>query len=1193
MMQHKIKTLFIPYITIIVTFIISIPYSAYTQNGNYMINNYTPNNAIDIYNWSVSQDKKGIVYTANKQGIIAFDGKNWDIVSDAVVPLNIYTTKDGEETFIASNNAFGVIRKTISGESMYHEIAKNKDFGTLNKIYEWGAEIIIISDKCLVLVNKSKSQIYSHIPFPKGVKIKHLVFDNGNIYAISKKERWYEFDTKSHEFKAENLTQPASRSIFSISAGERTFIGYRNNTIYEFKNKKFSLLKIAEQEYINNNILSSACAIDNKTIAISTLIGGVAILPIKDTTVKTFINYYSGLADDEVFSMSCRDGKNLWLSHELGVSLVELKTPFRSYSHYPGLEGYPTDIEIMNNTVYVSTSKGIFWLDSANNNQEVELIIEKVKKTLEEPTLRPNDSVAQLIEETPKATTHKDTKTSGFSSWLFNRGEAKEKVIWLNRKERRKTKKRGNIKKREEINVDEDTVDIAEFEAEVTDEFEKEVMSDTVPVVKEESRTEVIVTKPPQTTSSVRFIFRKIPAIKDKCNFLYKTGNILLAGGNKGLYEIKGDSAQTILKNADVLAIEKGIISEQVFCGTAQGAYICNKKGKEWSNIYITGSSDYSISSLLLENKNTLWLGSENRAFKVSIKKASITKTHNFDFDFGAYGMVEFARLKGKSIAYIAQKEYTYNQNSKKWEEREKYTKTNQFLSYDNKYWHKKENGWESSFSSTLHKYLPAFSGIENIIIDKHGNFWGIDREKGIFKITISEGDKLPAPFLSIISFSNNDVPLNISETILLEPDNSSISIKLQTTDFHNPDQVRYSYKIEGMQKKWSSYKTSPDFNFDFLPPGNYTILFKSTNIFNKESNIESIKISIAKPFTSTTAFYILIVIGTALLVFLFMFWRSVRLKKDKRILEFKVRQRTKTIEEQNTEITAQRDSLAQQNEAILQQNEEIEAQRDEIEKQRDKIAHQNLEITQSITYAKKIQSSLLPHDSFFTEVFKDHFILFEPRDIVSGDFYWATEMNGRVAVMASDCTGHGVPGAFMSMLGISILNKLTEINPHSDSASILFSLRDEIVHLFSQSGSNPTQKDGMDGSLCIFDFPKKKVYFAGAYNPLILIRDNKAVEYKADRMPIGLTDHIDKRFVLHEIDLKPNDCLYMFSDGYPDQFGGPNFKKFKKRTFVTLLEEINAMPMNKQKKRLLTVFNDWKGEQEQIDDVLVIGLKV
>lgn len=262
------------------------------------------------------------------------------------------------------------------------------------------------------------------------------------------------------------------------------------------------------------------------------------------------------------------------------------------------------------------------------------------------------------------------------------------------------------------------------------------------------------------------------------------------------------------------------------------------------------------------------------------------------------------------------------------------------------------------------------------------------------------------------------------------------------------------------------------------------------------------------------------------------------------------------------------------------------------LSKQKEKIETQNKAITSSIQYASKIQNAILPKEQLFEDSFKEHFVLFKPRDVVSGDFYFLQKVNQYVVFSAVDCTGHGVPGAFLSMLGSAYLNEIIRRKESIEAGQILDLLRRQIKNLLQQTGEKGEQKDGMDMALCILDTNTNELQYAGAYNPLMLVRDGELIEYKGDRMPIAISRK-EKPFTNHVLTVKPNDQIYLFSDGFPDQIGGDRAKKYMTKKFKAFLLEQSVKPMAEQKAIVDMEFYKWKGNQKQIDDVTIIAVKV
>ncbi|HOS83566.1 MAG TPA: YfiR/HmsC family protein [Bacteroidales bacterium] len=265
----------------------------------------------------------------------------------------------------------------------------------------------------------------------------------------------------------------------------------------------------------------------------------------------------------------------------------------------------------------------------------------------------------------------------------------------------------------------------------------------------------------------------------------------------------------------------------------------------------------------------------------------------------------------------------------------------------------------------------------------------------------------------------------------------------------------------------------------------------------------------------------------------------------------------------------------------------------EEIKKQNEQIAWQNKEITDSIVYARRIQHAILPPQEIISQTISEHFILFKPRDIVSGDYYWMTQIQNKIIITAADCTGHGVPGAFMSLLGITFLHEIVHEKQITQSDMILHELREKIIESLNQSGRTEDYKDGMDMALCVIHKDSMTLDYSGAYNPLYIVRNGELLEIKADKMPVGLSEKAHEQFSITSHALQSGDSLYMFSDGYVDQFGGPQNRKFMSKQFKELICSIQHESMESQKEILDRTIETWRGNTKQIDDIIVIGLKM
>jgi serine phosphatase RsbU (regulator of sigma subunit) len=310
----------------------------------------------------------------------------------------------------------------------------------------------------------------------------------------------------------------------------------------------------------------------------------------------------------------------------------------------------------------------------------------------------------------------------------------------------------------------------------------------------------------------------------------------------------------------------------------------------------------------------------------------------------------------------------------------------------------------------------------------------------------------------------------------------------------------------------------------------------------------------------------------------------SIRRKDEIGVLALSFRKMQQSIKRLVDELREINQNLEQK---VIERTEEINRQKEMVEEK-------NREIVDSINYALRLQQAILPTMEKVKEKLPESFILYKPKDIVSGDFYWMDARKDKLLIAAVDCTGHGVPGAMVSVVGANGLNRCVKEFGLSRPSEIMDKLTDLIIETFEGNEVNGEVKDGMDMALCAIDLERKKMEYCGANNPLWLLRKGEAeiIEIKADKQPIGKFE-FRKAFTNHEVELKKGDLVYIFTDGFADQFGGPKGKKFKYKTLQTLLENMREKPMEEQRETLNMCFEEWRGVLDQVDDVCVIGIRI
>jgi serine phosphatase RsbU (regulator of sigma subunit) len=375
----------------------------------------------------------------------------------------------------------------------------------------------------------------------------------------------------------------------------------------------------------------------------------------------------------------------------------------------------------------------------------------------------------------------------------------------------------------------------------------------------------------------------------------------------------------------------------------------------------------------------------------------------------------------------------------------------------------------------------------------------------------------------------------------------------------------------------------------------------KRVELLEREKKLQGLKLEQNEVQIRIRNLWIVIFIVGFVIIVLFLIV-LVRQIKQKRKANELLAHRNIEITKQNEEIKTQSNSLKELNQTLENQNAEIEAQNDAlaeqtnlVTRQRDKILHQKQNLTDNISYAARIQKALLPPKSLFSEYFADYFILNQPQGIVGGDFYWIGKVDTKIVLVTADCTGHGVTGGFMSVLGASILNEIVLGHQITNPGAILNRTRDQIISSLHQSHLKGNNSDGMDVTVFCFDKENQTYEFAAANQKAYMINgdDNKIVELNGDKMPVAFYGDYQKDFTVQKGLFNPSDIFYLFSDGYPDQFGGKSNRKFMYKRFRNLIEKAAPLTMNEQLDLFATTFYQWKGHNDQVDDVLVLGIIV
>lgn len=1091
------------------------------QKGAPLLTHYKESREIENQSWSICQDQNNVMIFANRRGIMTFDGQAWNIINMPAVPYVIRYNPANNLVYAGCNGNYGYLEKDEKG--FYKFVSILTDSAQVGLISQ-----ILFTDSTIIFYGQSS--VSRHNIKTYGLEKRFISKENEPFSGI--------FITSKNTFinvASRGLFRVEADSLFPIVTGYITenedilfslpydnnmvLLGLSNNSLSLFDGIKYYDYKIQDDGYLAQSTLSDGLAVNDSIYAFSTLDGGAVVIGKKSRKIINTINYQRGLPDDEILAMGVDNKNGLWLSHQYGLSRADLGLPVLNFSIYPGLKGNITSTLWYNKELYVATSEGVFYLTEVKDYDQVEIMVrrEQIKTSLILPSAAKGATLAPSTSQEPvkvkksllsrifgkKTTPEQSSKAASSSSTVATPGQIKPGKI-------------------------------------AEPQFVKKTLS---------------------RLKGVNYLYKKVEGLNEKCKQLVSTPFGILASTNKGLYSISGHSAKIVTKDLYINYIDKATRDGKYYVATSEGYFYIIYKSGGWITDFPDKDFNQPLYSITSVSSDVLWAGSINVAFKILPGKngsSSEYKAYTLENDFPKKYVIENLNdtvflLTESGISYYNETNDSFVKYNKV--ELNNGSKFSFIYTQPGVPWYKERDEWKSMANDrhlalTDKALLKIFE--ELVSINLADDFiWVVTDDNKLFRIERNRNLSIkPDIDLYIRGISNEDGTYFKTSDIVFGRGDNTVYFDLVAPGYLKQNSTQYQYLLEKTMTEWSKWSFAPTITL-MLPAGEYTLKVRAKDIWGNISEPKKLKFTIRAPFTQTTFFYLLVLVLVLGIIMFIVRFREDQLKKDKKILEQKVQERTAKIEAQKQEITS------------------------------------------SIEYASRIQMAMLPEEHHFKDNFSDFFIIFKPRDIVSGDFYWVGENDKQIFFCVGDCTGHGVPGAFMSTLGISTLNEITNDNTEFQASLILKLLREKIKTSLHQTGKEGEAADGMDMAFCVLNKNKKLLQYAGAYNPLFIVQSGEFKEYKADRMPIGIYYGEKDDFTNYEISVKKGDILYICSDGIYDQFGGPDGSKFKKANLKKLLADNSHLTMAQQRAVIEKGFNDWKGDLEQIDDVTIIGIKI
>ncbi len=1179
----------LPYLIIFIAVMVSTP--AWSREGNPFLIHFNLPDRVSNTNLGFVQDVNGQMYIHNRNGIYVFDGLQWQNMGLTGRPVSIaynnrlyYSTEDGVGYFI--QNEKGTYEQEL--------ILKSPSEGDYYKLIKTDEGVIAVSPHvvCLVSMHNGTSvdTLVSHTD--PDIHMSDFFVLGGQMFYVNNYTGIFLYNPAGEPEMIATLT-PGEDFTFSFNHGGRQFFGSSANKLYSYSGQNLAQFPLPRENFFRENLLNGGISVSPEEFVLSTVNGGCMIINPSGPREVNMLNYYNGLPDDEISSMGTDNEGGLWIAHGMGITRADLALPVRSFSEYPGLRGNLHISVFHDDIIYAGTSEGLFYLGEERDYRLTEVIDEPQilpgepapdpvreqeeiyvdEKTIDQQEQKEPQGEPEGLQEEPEDPQERpeylqeepedpqegpEEQRSGFISRLFNRITGRDDEIET---------------------VDQDELQISEIQEiqEVQEVQEQEPIIRTI-----------------QQLQSITYTYKQIPGVRGKVQQFAVLDGSLFVATNLGLFQVVNGTATSILRGKNIHFLEKSEYnSNSLLIGADDGAYLASRNEIIWSVIPLLPENNFRAISIVEIDQGRKLVTTEFDVF-MSVRQDENNYSYDAIYLPGRRFNSPVARKIDSEIrTFTADTVYLFNPETGRLTPDRNFIfeESSALFFYQKDYtWIKTGAQW-GSFTSDHEippirtNYLNLLDNLNSIYVSEDGDIYAVNGFDQLYRITpgsrIETGRQFGVFLKDIRELSGN---LITPDNINLEYANNALRISISAPSYIKEGSVMFQYYITGLTRRWSEWTGDPVLELPYLPAGEYIISIRAKDILGTISEPLNLPYQIKPPFWQTRWFPVISVLTVVLLFVIILLLREQKLKKDKERLEKLVRQRTKTIENQKKILEKHRDNLSKFNREIVTQKKEIETQRDHIFKQ-------NEEMTNSIIYARRIQTAVMPPKEAVEDLLRSYFLIFRPRDIVSGDFYWMTRKNGKVVVVASDCTGHGVPGAFMSMMGVSLLNDIVNVAGVIRPDQILNTLRQKIKATLSQTGRDDEASDGMDIAVCVFDDDRKNLQYAGAYIPMYLIRKGKLIEYKPDKMPVGIHVLEKDSFTLYELGLLPGDKFYIFSDGLVDQFGGPQGKKFKIRPFKELLLRIHELSMTEQKKEIENTLDRWQAAHEQVDDILVIGI--
>jgi serine phosphatase RsbU (regulator of sigma subunit)/ligand-binding sensor domain-containing protein len=1039
-------------------------------------------------NWDITQDDNGIVYVANNDGVLQYDGISWRLIQTSNQSTVRSLAYHNGRVYVGAEGEIGYLEPTPNGDLQYRTLldkldSEYHDFNIAWKVLVADGEIYFRTSKYLIRWNGTKMKVWKS----KYRFLKSYVL-NDKFYVNLGKADLYVVNGDSLQLAFPNRTVKTDRVWALLPYNEQKAISITKNLglgLLDLADGSFEKIESPDLDnFMGGMQIYNSCKLANGNVVLATLGGGIGVFDQNWNLIQS-LGKLNGLQDDVAINVfETRDGQ-LWGALNTGIDKIEINSPFRVFDERQGLPNSIINSEVFYGQQVVGTAQGVLKL----GDEKFEKIGELIDQSWDLQLVPQGEDTVLLVAEY-------NGLFSIDKNYSVSRLPAKRTVLCLHLKN-----KRNDIVFAGGISG----LEIYRF---INNEWELlskvDGLKEEVESIVEDKAGNIWVSTNSQKIAKITF---------EPFNFSKKP-EIQVFDDTKGVPQ--SNFTKLFFANGEVLAGTKtGLLKYD----ESSGSFV---PYTGFGDAFADGESQV-FNLIKQQNTEEFWVGGLSN--KDLVGKVDLGEGKSPKLEFGNL----FRRLpKGETSSLM------YDDGSL-------WLSSTKLYQFDEA--KARRNAKSKSFSAQIRKvYVNTDSTL----------FWGNNSQQ--------------------LQKEETEIADKQKGKTVLEYEYNSIVFEYVGVNFTLNSQTKYSYFLDGHDKKWSPWVSDIKKEYTDLFEGEYTFKVKAKNVYGEESVEDSFQFSIQAPFYRTIWAYLFYALLFIVLIAGLMKLNSKRHKAEKRRLESIVQKRTAEISNKNEEIAMQNAALEQQKAIIEKKNKKTQ---------------------DSIVYAERILSALHTSPNKMTACLPDSFVFSQPRDIVSGDFFWCGEKDGKFIIACVDCTGHGIPGAFMSVIGQSLIKETIQMLNIIEPDEILTSLHSMMVASLEHKKGESIE--GMDMGVCVIDFEKKEVAFSGAKNPLVYVQNNELKIIKGNKMPVGgIRPDEEREFEKHVISFENNPTtFYLYSDGFQDQFGGEKGRKYLATRFRELLFSIHQKPIEAQREYLDSELNNWKINTDQIDDVLVVGFKV